>query len=439
MRELRNSGVEWIGEMPLHWPLIRFKDKYKNTKEIAREKSTEYERLALTLNGVIKRPKDDSEGLQPKEFDTYQILRENDFVFKMIDLQNVSTSRVGLSSYTGLVSPAYIRFTPKERKQYNKFVYYYLMSLYYTCVYNNLGGNGVRSALNASDMGEFLIPYPSDEEQRYIANFLDVSLEKVDALIANVQAQIEKLKIYKQSIITEAVTKGLDPTVPMKDSGVEWLGEIPEHWDLVKIIRIADKSHPYAIGDGDHGLIKPDDYLDNGIPYIRVQNLGWATELDTSNIVYISNETNERIKGSTLRPQDVLFAKTGATIGKTAIVPNTIPISNTTSHVGKITVSKKYNARYIFYVLSSSIGYRQFWEYASSKTTRPELAIDEIKQVYITLPLNVDEQSCIVQYLDEKCAIIDRLVAIKQTKIEKLEQYKKSLVYEYVTGKKEVS
>lgn len=102
MREMRDSGVAWIGEIPEEWSLIRFKDKYKNSKEIAGEKSIEYQRLALTLNGVVQRPKNDSDGLQPKEFDTYQVLHENDFVFKMIDLQNISTSRVGLSPYTGL-------------------------------------------------------------------------------------------------------------------------------------------------------------------------------------------------------------------------------------------------------------------------------------------------------------------------------------------------
>lgn len=100
MRKMKDSGVEWLGKIPKDWALIRFKDKYKNTKEIAKEQASNYERLALTLGGVVKRPKDDSEGLQPKEFDGYQILRENDFVFKMIDLQNVSTSRVGLSPYT---------------------------------------------------------------------------------------------------------------------------------------------------------------------------------------------------------------------------------------------------------------------------------------------------------------------------------------------------
>ena len=99
MREMKDSGVAWIGKIPMTWNLIRFKDKYKNFKEIAGDKSSEYQRLALTMNGVIKRPKDDSEGLQPKEFDTYQILRKNEFVFKMIDLQNISTSRVGLSPY----------------------------------------------------------------------------------------------------------------------------------------------------------------------------------------------------------------------------------------------------------------------------------------------------------------------------------------------------
>ena len=121
---MKNSGIEWIGEIPDTWELVRFKDICANKKEVVGSNSADYERLALTLNGVIKRPKDDSEGLQPKEFDGYQIIHENDFIFKMIDLQNISTSRVGLSPYTGLVSPAYIRFVPRKENQYNKFIYY---------------------------------------------------------------------------------------------------------------------------------------------------------------------------------------------------------------------------------------------------------------------------------------------------------------------------
>lgn len=203
---IKYSGVEWIGQIPDSWSTIRFKDKYVNQKEIAGQKSVNYERLALTLNGVIKRSKDDSEGLQPKEFDGYQVIHENDFIFKMIDLQNVSTSRVGLSPYVGLVSPAYIRFSPRMDSQYNKFVYYFLMSMYYNCVYNNLAGNGVRSALNATDMGQFVIPYPSIAEQQQIADYLDKHCADIDRLISIKQRKIEKLQEYKKSLIYEYVT-----------------------------------------------------------------------------------------------------------------------------------------------------------------------------------------------------------------------------------------
>ena len=203
---MKNSGIEWIGEIPDSWELVRFKDICVNKKEVAGSNSADYERLALTLNGVIKRPKDDSEGLQPKEFDGYQIIHENDFIFKMIDLQNISTSRVGLSPYTGLVSPAYIRFVPRKENQYNKFTYYFLMSMYYNCVYNSLGGNGVRSALNATDMGQFKIPYPSLEAQKKIVSFLEEKIVAVDELIAIKQEKIEKLQEYKKSLIYEYVT-----------------------------------------------------------------------------------------------------------------------------------------------------------------------------------------------------------------------------------------
>ena len=173
-----------------------------------------------------------------------------------------------------------------------------------------------------------------------------------------------------------------------------------------------------AIGDGDHGLVKPSDYLDEGIPYIRVQNLGWGTEITLDNIVYISEETNAKISSSTLRPNDILFAKTGATIGKTGIVPQNIPMANTTSHVGKITIEEQYNAKFILYVLSSQIGYNQFWEAAAKKTTRPELSIDEIKAVKVVLPPTKREQDEIVDYLDQRITEIDSMISKKQEDIQ---------------------
>ena len=155
MREMKDSGIEWIGEIPVDWRILPVKRFFRNEKRIVGSDVDKYERLALTMNGVIKRSKDDSEGLQPEKFEGYQILRENELVFKLIDLENVKTSRVGLSPYTGLVSPAYIVIT--NNKEDNRFYYYWFMFMYYNEVFNHLGGEGVRSALNAKDNTSFAL------------------------------------------------------------------------------------------------------------------------------------------------------------------------------------------------------------------------------------------------------------------------------------------
>lgn len=433
MCNMRESGVEWIGTMPIDWQLLTIGSLFKVRNEKVND--TDYPPLSVSKGGIVPQMENVA---KTDANDNRKLVLENDFV---INSRSDRKQSCGVSSMDGSVSlintvlylvpnapvvPEYLNYLLKNHGFAEEFYKW---------------GHGIVADLWTTrwqEMKNILLPIPTKEVQIQILNRIETETQNINTLIANVQTQIEKLKAYKQSLITEVVTRGLDPTVPMKESGISWLGTIPQNWDIVKIIRIADKTHPYAIGDGDHGLIKPDDYLEEGIPYIRVQNLGWATELDTTNIVYISEETNQKIKNSTLRPNDVIFAKTGATIGKTAIIPPNIPIANTTSHVGKITVSNQYNARYVFYVLSSVVGYRQFWEYASSKTTRPELAMDEIKQIYITLPRDLNEQTDIVNYLDKTCEMLNRLIAIKQRKIEELEQYKKTIIYEYITGKKEV-
>lgn len=419
MRDMRESGVTWIGEIPTDWSLIRFKDKYTNIKEVAKERSVEFERLALTLNGVIKRPKDDSEGLQPKEFDGYQILRENDFVFKMIDLQNISTSRVGLSPYTGLVSPAYIRFSPKEPNQYNQFVYYYLMSMYYNCVYNNLGGNGVRSALNGRDMGEFVIPYPSESEQRGISAFLDKKCNQVNALIENVQAQIEKLRAYRQSVITEVVIKGLDPTVPMKDSGDEWIGEIPAAWDTVRVKQLLrERKERSAEGKEE--------------PLSMSQKVGLVP---TKTLDAIPNPASSYVGAKLAFVNDLVFNKLKAHLGVFSVSKYDGLVSpDYAVYYSTGVVDLKY-LEYLFKTPQCISEFRKRSTGIAAGLTR--LYTDGLFAIECPLPPK-DEQQAIVAYLDGKWAQIDRLIAIKQAKIEKLEQYKKSLIYEYVTGKREV-
>lgn len=418
MREMKDSGVAWIGEIPKDWSLVRFKDKYKNVKEIAKEQSANYERLALTMGGVIKRPKDDSDGLQPKEFDSYQILRENDFVFKMIDLQNVSTSRVGLSPYTGLVSPAYIRFTPKNEGQYSQFVYYYLMCLYYNQVFNNLGGNGVRSALSAKDMGEFVIPFPDGAEQKKICAMLDEKFAHVDSLIANVQAQIEKLKAYKQSLITEVVTKGLDPNAPMKDSGVEWIGKIPEDWEVVKTGRLFKENNRSPIGNDIplslsqmDGLVATDDMKESALK---------TSSYDNWKCVEIGDLVLNRFKAHL----GVLFAA-----NLTGIV---------SFHYGVYEAKRSLVPKFYEYLYHSN----QYKAILGNASNGMVVGLQNLSNLgfYSTYSLYPPyaEQEKLVSHLDKKCSEIDELIALKQSKIEKLEQYKKSLIYEYVTGKKEV-
>lgn len=429
MREMKDSGVAWIGEIPKEWNLSRFKDHYRNIKEIVGEKSSEYERLALTLNGVIKRPKDDSEGLQPKAFDGYQILRENDFIFKMIDLQNISTSRVGLSSYTGLVSPAYIRFTSRTKNQFNKFIYYYLMSMYYNCVFNNLGGDGVRSALNASDMGTLMIPYPPTEIQLKISDYLDQKCFQIDALIDNQQNQIEKLKAYKQSIITETVTKGLNPDVPMKDSGYEYIGAFPEKWDICKLKHI---------GSPQNGISKGGEYFGSGYPFVSYGDIYRNYTLPDSVNGLVETTEAER-KLYSVEKGDIFFTRTSETIeevGFSCVCEKTIPNATFAGFVIRV---RPFNDKLLssfakFYFRSNH--HRFFLVKEMNLVTRASLGQGLLKSMPVLIPPK-EEQQQIAEYLDKKCSQIDRLIAIKQQKIEKLQQYKKSIICEYVTGKKE--
>lgn len=426
---MKNSGIEWIGEIPDDWNLIRFKDICVNRKEIAGTQSSNFDRLALTLNGVIRRDKDDSDGLQPKEFDCYQIIHENDFIFKMIDLQNISTSRVGLSPYMGLVSPAYIRFSPRKEGQYNLFVYYFLMSLYYNCVYNNLGGNGVRSALNATDMGQFLIPFPSIDTQIHIVSMIENRCVAVDKLIENQQAQIEKLKEYKQSVITEAVTKGLDPSVPMKPSGVEWIGEVPNSWEIRRTKFIAT-----SIFKG-YGITKDDIVPEGDTPCVRYGEIYTKYNISFKDCKTKTNKSNIAIL-QYFHFGDILFAGTGELVDE--IGKNIVYLGEEECLAGGdiIVLRHKQNPTFLNYALYATCSQIQK-SCGKAKLKVVHISATEIGNIYISLP-SIAEQQQIADHLDKKCAEIDKLISVKQQKIEKLNEYKKSLIYEYVTGKKQV-
>ena len=445
---MKESGIQWLREYPANWNLIKIKYCLKERVEKNNPVRTT-DILSLTAKqGVIPYDQKEGGGNKPKEdVSAYRLAYPGDIVMNSM---NILSGSVGLSNYFGCVSPVYYMLRPIDKSEDVRFYNYIFQSTVFQRSLYGLGngilikesGNGklntIRMRIPIDKFGGLFIPVAPIQEQKHIADFLDAKCTEIDALTADIQTQIDTLEQYKRSVITEAVTKGLNPDVEMKDSGIEWIGKIPVSWSFPKITHILDYSHPYPIGDGDHGSIKSTEYKDEGIPFIRVQNLGFATELNLENIVYISESQNETIKNSSLFPGDVLFAKTGATIGKVGIVPKEIQIANTTSHVGKITVSRDINSKFVFYVLASYVGYKQFWDIAAQKSTRPELSIDEIKTIHVLLPQTIEEQIEIVAYLDAKCIQIDGAIQNKKEQLVTLDEYKKSLIYEYVTGKKEV-
>ena len=430
---MKSSGVPWAEAIPAAWNVRRGKTILTLLNRAIKDDD---EIITCFRDGEVtlrKNRREDGFTVALQE-NGYQGINPGDLVVHGMD---GFAGAIGISDSRGKATPV---LNVMDSTQNKRFLMYYLRALAYKDVFMSLStGIRVRSCdLRWNKLAVLPFIIPSLAEQDAIVTYLDDQISQIEAIIEDAKSSIGEYSNWRKAVIFEAVSKGIRPNRNMRKVNLSWLEEIPADWRWVRITRLLDYSHPYPIGDGDHGLVKPSDYLDEGIPYIRVQNLGWGTEITLDNIVYISEETNAKISSSTLRPNDILFAKTGATIGKTGIVPQNIPMANTTSHVGKITIEEQYNAKFILYVLSSQIGYNQFWEAAAKKTTRPERSIDEIKAVKVVLPPTKREQDEIVDYLDQRITEIDSMISKKQEVITDLESYKRSLIFETVTGKRKV-
>lgn len=424
MREMKDSGVEWIGEIPNSWTVRRGKTLFVNTKYIPGKLSSNYDRLSLTLKGVLPRKKDDSDGLQPKDFDTYQLLRENELVFKLIDLQNVSTSRVGLAHATGLVSPAYIVLHANEEILPAFAEKFYLM-MWYREIFNSLGDNGVRSSLNVSDLLNIPVCYPKMEEQIFLTNYLDTKCSEIDATAEDIQKEISLLEDYKKSVITEAVTKGLNPDAEMKDSGIGWIGDIPKDWEIIRIKNI---------GEYRNGLTyKPTDITDEntGILVLRSSNIQ-AGKISLKDNVYVSTFVRNDLK---VQKGDILICSRNGSrelVGKNAIIEDLQDVT----FGAFMMIFRCDSPKYLYYILNSKV----FSYYLGSffTSTINQLTGSNFGNMKIVYVSNKLEQNKIVSYLDSKCSEIDAIIADKKRQRGILAEYKKSLIYEYVTGKKEV-
>ena len=431
MREMKDSGIAWIGVIPQDWEIVRTKSLYCSAKEIAGDRADDFERLALTLNGVIKRSKEDSVGLQPEKFSGYQILKKGELVFKLIDLENVATSRVGLSPYTGIVSPAYIVLSKQSRAKdlVVRYSMYHFLSMWQREIFNQMGDNGVRSSLNAKELLNIPHPFPSIYEQKRIVTFLDAQCAEIDAVLEKTRASIEEYKKLKQAVITQAVTKGIRGDRPMKDSGIEWIGEIANEFAVYKFKYLLKT--PMQYGANEAGIT-----FDKTLPrYIRITDITSDGRLKQDNRLCIEDTV---AKPYILQDGDLLFARSGGTVGKSFLYKQSYGNAAFAGYLIRAVVNRTIAVpEYVYYYTNSSI-YDTWKNSIFIQSTIQNIGADRYSNMPIIVPNNIEEQRSIVEYLNERCVGIDALIRKKQQYLTEIENYKKSLIYEYVTGKKEV-
>ena len=424
--EYKDSGVQWLGEIPSHWECEKAKRHFQSRKQIVGRNSSQYERLALTLKGVIKRFEGDGVGLNPEKLDTYQIVDKDDLIFKLIDLENVSTSRVGLSPYKGIVSPAYIRISAVDEVNI-RFAEYYYLNMWMRHIFNDLGTPGVRSNLSSTDLLNLPLLYPSIVEQKAIASYLDKATAKIDEAIAQQQKMIGLLNERKQIIINNAVTKGLNPDAPMKDSGVDWIGEIPEHWIITKL------KHLVEITDGTHDTPRYVDPSSNTYPLVTsrcivngVIDLSLANHITEQDYNYIATR-------SYVRRNDVIMPMIG-TVGNPAIVDfeDSIAIKN----VALFRTNGDINiAKFLKYLLNSTVVKEQFAMY-NKGGVQNFVSQEILKNLAIIVPDNITD---IVGFLEREIAKIETPIIAHNQQISLLQERKQIIINDVVTGKVKVS
>ena len=418
----KDSGIAWIGEIPEHWNLALVKSIFNRRTKKNNPILTE-ERLSLSIEKGVTLYSEKTTNLDrfKEDFTQYQIAYPNDIV---LNSMNMIVGAIGISHYLGCVSPVYYVIAPKDKNINVNYYGYLLNNFRIRNLYHALGEgiyaidrgegriNTCRLKVSYDKFGSIIVPIPSINEQLSIATYLDQKCVEIDELITLQEEMITKLQRYKQSVITEAVTKGLDKNVPLKDSGIEWIGKIPEHWILKRIKNIC-----------------------NNLDYLREPIS--AEHRSRNNPIYDyygASGVIDKIDYYNVDDQVLLIGEDGANL-----VMRNLPLVykakgkfwvNNHAHILK---PKNDNYDFCAYAFEAA-DYSLF----ITGSAQPKLSQENLGRIKIAVP-PLSEQQSIADYLDQKCSEIDELISIKQQKIEKLKDYKKSLIFECVTGKRKVS
>lgn len=399
MAEMKDSGIEWCGKIPISWNVMPNKYVMYKKKEICPKYNGE-DILSLTMDGVIVRDLD-AGGKMPASFDGYQRVHPHNLLMCLFDY-DVTPRCIGLIQNEGLTSPAYSQFVMKNGNDARYYYYYYLM---------------IDNTKELLHLAKNLRHFPPVEIQKQIAKYLDQKCEDIDAVYVEIEKQIETLEEYKKSIITEAVTKGLDPDVEMKDSGIEWIGKIPKDWEIRKgkyTLRYLQKE------------VKEDD--------------GVITCFRDGEVTLRSNRRED---GFTMSDKEIGYQ--GIDIGDLVVhgmdgFAGAIGISDSRGKASPVlnVLDTDENKKYYMYYLRSMAYSNVFLATATGIRVRScDLRWVKIAELPFSMPSR-KEQDEIVSYIDRICNGANEIIADKKKQLETLEQYKKSVIYEYVTGKKEV-
>lgn len=417
MREMKDSGMPFIGSIPVNWKIDKIK-YHLFRYEVRNPGDTQILSVYREYGVIPKDSRDDNHNVTSEDTSKYKYVIPGYFV---INKMKAWQGSMGISDYEGVVSPAYYVYKFIDDAFCRQY-FHYLLRAVYKDEFRRLSG-GIREGqwdLPSYSFENTRVLIPSLTEQQAIADFLDAKCAEIDALSSDIQAQIDTLEQYKRSVISEAVTKGLDSNAPMKDSGIEWVGEIPAGWDVHPVYYYFGerKNSNYALQEQNllslsYGKIIRKDINTNGglLP----------ASFNTYNIV----EAGDII----IRPTDLQNDKRSL---RTGLVKERGII---TSAYIDLKPKSSANSVYFHYLLHSFDVQKVFYNMGNG--VRQGLNYSEFSKLMVIAP-SLPEQQAIADYLDAKCSEIDQVIAQKQEQLSTLADYKKSLIYEYVTGKKEV-
>ena len=420
MREMKDSGIAWIGEIPREWEVANIG---ACTNEVACPNTdcSESNALQFKMGSIISKKGGDSK-YHPDTLAAYTKVKKGDIVINGLNLSfDLISQRVGLVRETGVITSTYLTLRPTELLYSNYLAY--LFKAYDNCKAFHGMGRGLRQILSYNELKKYFLVLPPLSEQHLISSYLDAKCSEIDSALSLQEQMISELRAYKQSLITETVTHGLNPNAKMKNSGVEWIGEVPEGWEVGRLKDRISFINGYAF--------KSDNFtIDVGVNVIRIGDIGEV--IDFKGCVKAVVDDVISLQPYKILENDILIAMSGATTGKCCIAKD-VDEAYINQRVGII---RSTDYAYIYYSLQTNY-LQEYINLHNAGSAQPNISSSAIGNYPIPLP-PLSEQRSIASFLDEKCAEIDALIVLREKKMEALKEYKKSLIYECVTGKKQV-